>query len=297
MKKLKIYKNSDLLSTKRVSYILPTRNRAKYLQKSLGNYKKLLKHSDELIVIDGASADHTLDIIKKNSDFIDIFLSEPDAGHVHATNKGLIFAKGKYIKLLNDDDIFYPQAMEKAIKVMENHPEIDVLICGGIRDRKYDKQKLIVYLPPGTNFGKEIDDVFKYGANGIGYIIRRKALAKIGLFPFEGIADTTFIVNCFLNKAVVRFCRVKLYYQTVHKNSFTFLNLKKIASEHFRLRKKYASKQYFIPASINWFLWEHPNINKLVFIPLFFYKILKHRVLGDKRIKRKINYLWDGGLS
>ena len=60
----------------------------------------------EHIIIDGASTDGTLDIIKSYSDRIAKFISEPDKGIYDAMNKGLKLATGDIIGILNSDDFY-----------------------------------------------------------------------------------------------------------------------------------------------------------------------------------------------
>jgi len=66
----------------------------------------------ELIVIDGASTDGTLEIIDKYRDQIGSFVSEQDNGIYNALNKGIKLASGDIIGLLNSDDFY---ANEKVI--------------------------------------------------------------------------------------------------------------------------------------------------------------------------------------
>jgi glycosyltransferase involved in cell wall biosynthesis len=61
----------------------------------------------EYIIIDGASTDGTVEIIKSYRDRIAKFISEPDKGIYDAMNKGLKLATGDIIGILNSDD-FYP---------------------------------------------------------------------------------------------------------------------------------------------------------------------------------------------
>ncbi|MBC5991630.1 glycosyltransferase family 2 protein [Pontibacter cellulosilyticus] len=61
----------------------------------------------EYIVVDGASTDGTVDVIKSYGDRISKFVSEKDNGLYDAINKGIGLATGDVIGLLHSDDLFY----------------------------------------------------------------------------------------------------------------------------------------------------------------------------------------------
>lgn len=58
----------------------------------------------ELLIIDGNSADGSLDIIEQNQEHINFWISEQDSGIFNAMNKGIKQAKGEYLLFLNSGD-------------------------------------------------------------------------------------------------------------------------------------------------------------------------------------------------
>ena len=75
----------------------------------------------EHIIIDGASKDGTVSLLKKYQEMGWIkYISEPDNGIYDAMNKGIIHAEGKYINFMNSDDCFCnPDAIKKALNLLE----------------------------------------------------------------------------------------------------------------------------------------------------------------------------------
>src|SRR5215813_9073341 len=115
----------------RVSFVLSTLNRADHLERALRNAREFIGPDDELIVVDGGSIDRTAEIVRQHADIVTLFVSGPDTGEAHGFNRGLLRARGRIIKLLGDDDFLYPDGMRRAIATLEDHPEIDALVCGG----------------------------------------------------------------------------------------------------------------------------------------------------------------------
>lgn len=69
----------------------------------------------EYIIIDGGSIDGTLDIVKKYSDKVTYWRSEPDKGIYDAMNKGMQIANGYYLLFLNAGDYFYKKDILESI--------------------------------------------------------------------------------------------------------------------------------------------------------------------------------------
>ena len=65
----------------------------------------------EYIIIDGASTDQTLDIIKEYKNDLAYLVSEPDKGIYDAMNKGIKKATGDIIGFINSDDWYSENAV------------------------------------------------------------------------------------------------------------------------------------------------------------------------------------------
>lgn len=89
----------------RISLITSTYNSAETLQATFDSVRAQ-KHTDlEYIVVDGASKDHTVDMIKANEGLISQWVSEPDKGIYDALNKGIAMATGDVVGFIHSDDI------------------------------------------------------------------------------------------------------------------------------------------------------------------------------------------------
>lgn len=97
-----------------VSIITVVKNGAVYLEECIRSVLAQNWPNTEYILIDGGSADATLDIIRRYENRIDYWRSEPDQGIFDAMNKGISLANGDLIGLLNADDWYEPGAVESA---------------------------------------------------------------------------------------------------------------------------------------------------------------------------------------
>ena len=95
----------NLNNTPQLSIITINRNDAQGLEKTLESIWKKQSFKDFVhIIIDGASTDNSINIIKKYASHLSYWVSEPDKGIYNAMNKGIIKAKGNYLLFLNSGD-------------------------------------------------------------------------------------------------------------------------------------------------------------------------------------------------
>lgn len=114
-----------------VCVVVPCRNRAEFLIPTLESILQQDYPHIECIVVDAASTDATLDILRRYEGRIR-WISEPDHGPYEAINNGWRMSRGEVLAWLNADDLWAPGAVRQAVSHLQEHPEADVVYgdCG-----------------------------------------------------------------------------------------------------------------------------------------------------------------------
>lgn len=107
--------------------ITVVRNGSETLQRCINSIKSQSFKDFEYLIIDGASSDRTLEIVRENADVISFAVSEEDQGLYFAMNKGLELARGKYVGILNADDIYFPNTLGLVRDVILKDSNSDVI--------------------------------------------------------------------------------------------------------------------------------------------------------------------------
>jgi len=98
----------------KVSVITINLNNASGLEKTITSVINQTTAEFEYIIIDGGSADGSLDIVKEYENKITYWQIEPDQGIYNAMNKGIKKATGEYCIFLNSGDIFFDNQVIKS---------------------------------------------------------------------------------------------------------------------------------------------------------------------------------------
>ncbi|MCA8899801.1 MAG: glycosyltransferase [Hyphomonas sp.] len=104
-----------------VTVLIPTFNRAEWLEQSLRSILSQTRRPDEIIVINDGSTDGTLAMLKAYAEDVRV-LSQANSGKAAALNKGLSKARGDLIWVFDDDDIAAPDALETLVSALAASP-------------------------------------------------------------------------------------------------------------------------------------------------------------------------------
>lgn len=132
-----------------VSVITVSRNAESTIERTLSsvNEQKGVEGLIEHIVIDGASTDGTLGIVRSFSHAH--WISEPDNGIADAFNKGLAMAGGEYLLYLNSDDYLYDdQVLRDAVNYIEESKKPAWVVGDVLVDRNGATEKSARLFPP-----------------------------------------------------------------------------------------------------------------------------------------------------
>ncbi len=118
-----------------ISIVISTYNGSGFIKKQLDSIKTQTHLPDEVIIRDDCSTDGTVKIIsdyikKHNLSNWSFSINEKNLGYKENFYKGVADAKGDYIFLCDQDDVWESNKIKKMIDVFETHPEIWALNCG-----------------------------------------------------------------------------------------------------------------------------------------------------------------------
>lgn len=105
-----------------VTIVTPCRNAREFLRETIAGILDQDYPRIEYLVIDGASSDGTLDILREHDARLQ-WISEPDAGAADAIAKGFERATGEILAWVNADDTLLPGAVTAAVRSLAAHPE------------------------------------------------------------------------------------------------------------------------------------------------------------------------------
>ena len=173
-----------------LSIITINKNNAAGLEKTLRSIVLQKFREYEIIIIDGASSDSSLEVISKYLENIAYWVSESDLGIYNAMNKGIKKATGKYCFFLNSGD--YLVDNDVLNKVFGKAPTEDILF-GNLIVTINDKNADMVYGKETLNFSDIYSNIVKHQAS----FIKKELFDSYGFYNERRkiIADWEFFLK------------------------------------------------------------------------------------------------------
>ena len=195
------------MSNPKFSIITITFNSEKTIERTLKSVLTQTYTDYEYIIVDGASKDSTMDIVRKYEPLFEgrmKWKSEPDKGIYDAMNKGIIRSTGDVIGIVNSDDWLEKDALRNVLKAFEKEESpLNVIYTGHLIFHYSDGVKL-----KRLTSKKRLDRSAKTYDIGLFHpatFVPKRIYDNYGLFDlqFKLNADVDFILRCY--KANVKF--------------------------------------------------------------------------------------------
>lgn len=190
----------------------------------------------ELVIVDGASKDRTVEEAKKFEAHIGTLISESDKGIYDAMNKGISAAKGEWVYFLNAGDSFYDERVLEDLFSNKDLSAYDLLYA----------QVRTVNEPTGVNYtiGEPVTlkDFFnRYPICHQAAFFRRKAFEELGAYDtkYKLLADTEWFARFFSKRPekAVYVNRLVAFYDiqgvSYHKRMKGYLEYMDFGRRHF----------------------------------------------------------------
>lgn len=106
-----------------ITVVIPAYNAEKYIDETIRSVASQTYLNWELIVVDDCSQDATVDIVKSwmgKDPRITLLPSRQNGGVAQARNRGIAAAQGEWIALLDSDDLWLPEKLEKQLALAES---------------------------------------------------------------------------------------------------------------------------------------------------------------------------------
>lgn len=114
-----------------ISIIIVNFNTITYLEKCLTslNMSNLPKDCYEIIVVDNASSDGSVQLIKSKYDGVKLIVNDKNIGFAKANNQAIKSARGDYILILNPDTVVKSDSLDLLLTYLNNNKQVGIVTC------------------------------------------------------------------------------------------------------------------------------------------------------------------------
>ena len=292
-----------------VSIIIPTYNSEKYIAKAIESVLHQTFQKFEIILIDDASQDSTLSIVRSFNDRrIKIIANKQNRGVSYSRNCGIKVAQGKWIGLLDSDDWYAPQRLEKLLSaatatnadlIADNLFLIEdqKIICWSTLLKENQQDSSSLEMIDSVKFVESdrlhaINEKRKWSLGYLKPLMRKEFLLSNGIQYDEGIAvgeDFILYLNCLRQNA--RYCMVPepYYYYRTRAVSLSTRKPTEYLSQSCEITRDFIHQEILTPTAKS--LLSALSENLLIFQKrLAYYTLLEN--VQEKRLKLIVQQLF-----
>lgn len=223
----------------KISLITVTFNSANTLQSTIDSVASQDHKDIEYVIVDGASTDNTVTIIKDNAAVVNQWISEPDKGIYDAMNKGIKLTSGEVVGIINSDDFYHNNSILTSVAKAFEDLTVDAVFGDLVFVDPSNLTKVVRKYSSKNWYPEKFSRGFMPAHPT--FFVRRKYYERFGLFKTDykiaadyellirflyvhklrykylpltmvtmrkgGVSSNSIMSNIILNKEIIRGCR------------------------------------------------------------------------------------------
>ena len=231
----------------KVSVIIPCYNRERYIQETVNSVLNQTYPNIEIICVDDGCTDGTREILNSYEDKIRVLEhhGRVNKGQSAAINLGIQNSASDYVAVLDSDDLFAPEKIEKQVKYLEEHPDIGYIYANGYAIDE-NGNNLFKIFPDGYIAPGDPETVLLECPLGTpsGYLVRRMVYENAGYFDesLRSSQDHDMAIRL-AEIAEIGYLNDILWYKREHSDSLSNLQAERRWRTGFLILKK-ACRRY-----------------------------------------------------
>lgn len=223
-----------------VSAVIPTFNYGRFVTEAVESVLAQTYGPIEVIVVDDGSTDDTRERLAPYMDRIR-YIYQPNQGLSAARNTGIRAARGRWIGLLDSDDLWHPQLVETQLRYLAADPEVDLIATTSLGTLRFDGWPPIDETTPcevQVVSGTKAMVRTRFGASGV--LVRRACFEAVGYFDTElrSAEDREMWIRIASRFRVVKLGR-RLWWYRVHAGSMSGVAARMELNDLKALRKAF----------------------------------------------------------
>ena len=208
----------------KISTIIPTYNGVKYIRQAIESVLDQTYRDFEIVVVDDGSTDNTKEAVESFGNQVRYFYQE-NRGPGSARNFGIKNAKGDYIALLDHDDLWLSNRLEKEVELLDQQPEIGLVYADAHQfsaDLEVEKT-CFQQVTPHSGFVFEKLWARNFIPN-LTVLVRKECYERLGVFDVTGRMIMTDDYHMWLRIAAhypIAYIEEPLAKYRIHKSNFS----------------------------------------------------------------------------
>ncbi|MBW1696351.1 MAG: glycosyltransferase [Deltaproteobacteria bacterium] len=172
----------------KVSVVMAAYNAERYIREAIDSILSQSFTDFEFIIVNDGSNDGTKEILEQYTDPRVHIVHQSNQGCASARNRAIALAKGKYLAIMDADDISWPERLRKTVDYLDSHPSTVIVSTGFIiRNDDTGEEKTVFHPSEDKEIRRALlrDATFLDPSN----LIRADAFRKVGGYQLDYMFD------------------------------------------------------------------------------------------------------------